>query len=193
VQLTNSAERYGAVPQIFHWLTAAFVAAAWLLGQFGEVFPRGDPRIIAMMVHMNLGLAVLVILLPRFLFRVATPQPKPEPHVLGVWGDRLSAATHYVLYALLLAAPVAGIALQFARGRGLPVFGLFEIASPWTADRAFSRSVREMHELFANAILIIAGLHAAAALVHHYLFGDRTLRRMLPARERSHAVSRATS
>jgi cytochrome b561 len=57
----------------------------------------------------------------------------------------------------------------------LPVFGLFDIASPWPADRAFSRSVREIHELLADAAMILAGIHAAAALAHHWLFRDRML------------------
>jgi cytochrome b561 len=40
----------------------------------------------------------------------------------------------------------------------------------------------EVHELVANALLIFAALHAAAALIHHYVFHDRTLVRMLPGR-----------
>jgi cytochrome b561 len=39
-----------------------------------------------------------------------------------------------------------------------------------------------VHELLANALLILAGLHACAALIHHYVFRDRTLVRMLPGR-----------
>jgi len=78
--------------------------------------------------------------------------------------------------------PIAGITVEFARGQPLPVFGLFEIASPWVRDREFARSVREVHELLANAILAVAALHAAAALVHHYVLKDATLLRMLPGR-----------
>jgi cytochrome b561 len=74
--------------------------------------------------------------------------------------------------------------LQFARGGAVPVFGLFDIASPWPADRAFSRSVREIHELLADGVMILAGLHAAAAPAHHWLFRDRTLLRMLPSARR---------
>ena len=66
----------------------------------------------------------------------------------------------------------------------MPVFGLIDIASPWPADRAFSRSVREVHELLANALMVVAGIHAAAALAHHWIFRDRTLLRMLPSARR---------
>jgi len=47
-------------------------------------------------------------------------------------------------------------------------------------DRAFARSVTEVHEILANALVILAGLHAVAALVHHWILRDRTLARMLP-------------
>ncbi len=85
-----------------------------------------------------------------------------------------------IIYALLIAIPVVGIVTLFARGHALPFFGLLEIASPWPADRAFAHKITEVHELLANAMMSLTGLHAAAALVHHYVLRDRTLLRMLP-------------
>ena len=87
---------------------------------------------------------------------------------------------HFALYVLLVVVPIAGIVLQFARGDSLSIFGIADIASPWPRDRAFAENVKEVHELLAHALLAVAGLHAAAALVHHWVFGDRTLVRMLP-------------
>jgi cytochrome b561 len=60
------------------------------------------------------------------------------------------------------------------------LFGLGEIASPWIRDRAFAHNVTEIHEILANALVIVASFHAAAALVHHFVFRDNTLIRMLP-------------
>ena len=104
--------------------------------------------------------------------------------MLGEWLDRAGRLAHYALYALLIAAPVAGIVLQFARGEPLQLFGLAEITSPWSANRAFARTVKEVHEVLANGLVIFAGFHAAAALVHHWVFRDRTLVRMLPGSTR---------
>jgi cytochrome b561 len=86
----------------------------------------------------------------------------------------------WLLLALMIAVPVAGIVLEFARGQPVPLFGLAEIASPWPADKAFASSVKEVHATVANALLIFAALHAAAALLHHFLLKDRVLLRMLP-------------
>jgi cytochrome b561 len=79
-----------------------------------------------------------------------------------------------------VAVPVAGIVLQFARGNAVSIFGLFDIVSPWTADRALARSVKEIHDILANTLVILAALHAAAAIFHTVVLRDRTLRRMLP-------------
>jgi len=106
--------------------------------------------------------------------------PQSAPTMLGVWADTAGRLVHYALYALLVAVPIAGIVLQFARGYALPLFGLAEIPSPWVADRTYARSAKEVHEVLANALVILAVFHAAAALVHHWVFRDRTLVRMLP-------------
>lgn len=121
-----------------------------------------------------------MVLAVRLLWRAIDPPPPPEPTTLGTWGERASRLAHFTLYALLLAVPVIGIAVQFVRG-ALPLFGMLaEIASPWAADCASARSIKEVHEVLANALVIPAALHAAAALIHHWVLHDRTLARMLP-------------
>lgn len=178
MHVRNSSEGYGTVAMILHWAVVVLVASAWLTGQFGHALPRGPQREAGELVHIVLGLSILALIAARLFWRMADP-PTQDP-AIGRWSELAARAMHYVLYALLVAAPVAGIAVQFARGHALPVFGLFEIASPWAADRTFAHTVKEVHEVLANALLVLVGLHAAAALVHHYVLHDRTLLRMLP-------------
>ncbi len=184
MRLRNSADGYGAVPQVLHWAVVALVGVAWLLGTFDDVFPRGAARAAVLFIHISLGLGVAVFIAMRFAWRIADPPPPPESIAPGGWADRAARFTHWALYALLIAVPAAGIVLQFARGDALPVFGLTEIATPWPRDRAFARTVKEIHEVLANSLAIMAGLHAAAALVHHWILRDRTLLRMLPGAKR---------
>ena len=182
MQVRNSPERYGLVAQMIHWFTVVFVLGAWASGTFGEEVLEGTIGKLWLSLHMYAGLAVIVLLVLRLAWQVGNPTPSPEPTPLGVWGDRAAKLTHFVIYGLLVAVPMTGIMAQFARGQALPVFGLFEIASPWTADREFIRSVTDVHETAANLLLIIALLHAAAALFHHWVLRDRTFVRMLPGR-----------
>jgi cytochrome b561 len=195
MQLKNSKTRYGAGPQLLHWLTALFVICGWLLGTFLDDFPKGPVRSSALVVHMTLGQCVVVFLIARLFWRVANPPPPPEATRFGWLQQAVAALTHYVMYALLVAVPVMGILVQLKRGNALPIFGVWNIVSPWPTDRTLAKSLLRVHEYLADALLILAGVHAVAALMHHYLFEDRTLLRMLPGAKppaRRRAKARAT-
>jgi len=179
MQLVNSKTHYGVLPQTIHWLTFIFVVAGWLLGTFIDDFSR--PVHAAMLVvHMALGQCVLALLVIRLAWRLIDPPPPPEETRFGRMQQTAATFIHYLLYALLLAIPCLGIIVQLTRGNALPIFGLWDIASPWPANRALARSVLKVHEYLADTLVALAGLHAAAALMHHWVLGDRTLVRMLP-------------
>jgi cytochrome b561 len=93
---------------------------------------------------------------------------------------KLAHMAHFLLYVLLIAIPALGILLTWFRGQHLSFFGLFTIPSAVTPDREIASSIKEMHGFCANLILIVVGLHAAAALWHHFVRKDDVLRRMLP-------------
>jgi cytochrome b561 len=176
----NSSKGYGAIPQAAHWLTVILVAVAWVSGLLGDDLPKGAPRAAGLFVHISAGLVVMVLLVVRLAWNLSNRPPDAESTGLGIWVDRLGRTAHYLLYGLLIAVPVAGIVVQFARGDALPVFGIADIASPWARDRAFARSLKEVHEILAHTLMIVAGFHAAAALFHHWVLRDRTLAKMLP-------------
>ena len=182
--MTNSSNRYGAVPQVLHWMTVLLVIIAWALGTFGDDLPKGSARVTSLLIHISAGLLILTALIMRLVWRMAVPPPPPEPNEfsrwLGTFANPTARLVQYTLYALLIVVPVTGIATQFARGDALPIFGLSELASPWIPDTAFAHSLKAIHEVAANALVIVAAFHAAAALIHHVVFRDNTLIRMLP-------------
>jgi cytochrome b561 len=185
MQFFNTPTRYGVISQGLHWTAVALVVVAWTLGILGDELPRGPSRALGLYVHTTAGLLIIALTILRLLWRLVDPSPPAENTRFGEWlfadwiglGAKLA---HIGLYVLLVAVPVAGIVLQFARGDSLPIFGIVEVASPWARDRAFAGGVKEVHELLAHGLLALAGLHAAAALVHHWVFRDHTLTRMLP-------------
>jgi len=180
MQWTNSKARYGAIPQIVHWLTANFVVCGFLLGQFGDVLPKGAPRAFGLLVHMTLGQCVLALLVVRLAWRQVDPPPPAEKTPLGRLIETAAKLSHFTLYGLLLVVPGLGVIVQFKRGNDLPIFAIWHLPSPWPVDRNLARSILSLHGTVADALLILAGVHAGAALVHHWLWRDRTLSRMLP-------------
>lgn len=175
---------YGPVAKVLHWLTVLLVIIAWALGIFGEGLSERSMHESGLLTHISIGLVILVIAAVRISWRRANPPPKKAITEFGKWliewTDPTSRLMHYILYGLLVAIPALGIALQFAQGHSLPLFGLVEIPSPWLADRTFVYGIKEMHEILANLLVILAAFHMTAALVHHIVFRDNTLRRMLP-------------
>jgi cytochrome b561 len=180
MQLANSKARFGAVPQAVHWLTVLFVTLGFLLGQFGDVLPKGAPRAFGLLIHMTLGQCVVALLVVRFAWRLVNPPPPPEATPLGKFLEIAAKLSHFALYGLLLVVPVLGMIVQLKRGSDLPLFGFWQVQSPWPLDRSLARRILNVHGTLADALLILAGIHASAALVHHWVWRDRTLSRMLP-------------
>jgi cytochrome b561 len=67
---------------------------------------------------------------------------------------------HLALYLLLGAVIIAGVMTEFSGEKALPLFGLYEIASPWVKDRDFRNFIKELHELFANSLMALVLIHS---------------------------------
>jgi cytochrome b561 len=174
--------RYGPVAIFFHWLTAALVLTNWLLPHIAETMARSN-AVRFMNLHRSIGVTVLVLVLLRAAWRFFNPPPA----LPGGTAQLIRIAAHLghaALYLLMIAVPVLGILFTWAGGRTLIVWGAVEIPPPGWVDPDLHDSLRALHETGANAILWLVGLHLAAVLVHHYVFKDGLLNRMLPARFR---------
>ena len=160
-----------------HWLTAGLVAVLWGLAQIIDVWPRGSVgQVTVRSIHVSLGIMLLFVVTARFIWRHTGGRnlPPAETGLLGL-GARL---THWALYGLLAVTLISGIANTWLRGDSF--FGLFKLVSFAPGDRAMRQLIGSLHEVPTNLILILAGLHAAAALFHHFVKRDGVLRRMLP-------------
>jgi cytochrome b561 len=168
--------RHDSVTITLHWVTAALVVALWTIGQTVDVFPNGPLRIDYRSVHILLGVILAVVVLARLARRLArrVGLPPIDDGLLLV----IARVTHWVLYGLLVVT--VGLGVSYAWARGDSIFNVFMIPQMVPGDRALAHQIGDWHALAANTLLIVAGVHAAAALFHHYILRDETLRRMLP-------------
>lgn len=165
--------RYSTLMIAVHWLTALCVAAAWLLGEGGRAVRQSPPT-----WHFAFGLAVLVLLLPRLLARLAGGAPPLAPE--GSAALRTAAKLgHAALYLLLIALPLSG--WYAASSMGVPV-SLWGVTLPALATPTLGGGglIGDLHSTGGNVLLILAGLHGLMALYHHFVLRDDTLRRMSP-------------
>ena len=172
----STVDTYDSPTITLHWVSAALVLALWVLGQCVDFFPKGTPRVTARSLHILLGVSLGVVLIARLVWRFegGVKLPVADPGFVG----RLAACVHWFLYALLAASVVAGVAYVWIRGDTF--FNWFTVPAFDPGNKALRDNAGELHEFLANLLLIVAGLHAVAAVWHHRVMRDGVLRRMWP-------------
>ncbi len=168
------AATYDTTTIYFHWLTVFLVIMLWVIGMTADWVPRGPQRQVVWSVHVILGFVTTLVVLARILWRSAFGRTPPPANTgfLHV----ASEAMHYLLFALLLTVLVTGVVN--ASYRGFNIFDIWQMPQFGMGDRATRRNLKEWHELSAHAMMIVAAIHAAAALVHQLLWRDRLIDRM---------------
>jgi cytochrome b561 len=176
--VSEGADRYDGRTMVFHWLTAILVATQWLGAQTIDWFPRGPLRVDARSVHITVGVLLGLVLVGRIVWRATEGRrlPLADSGVLAV----LSKATHWGLYLLLISMIGVGLFLAWTRGDSL--FNVFTIPAYDPGNKALADQTLELHATIGWIIVGLAGFHAAAALLHRYLWHDGVLARMLPGR-----------
>jgi cytochrome b561 len=82
----------------------------------------------------------------------------------------------------MVVIPLTGWLMSSAKGFQTVWFGVLPLPDLLDKDKALGDQLAQLHwALNVGLLLLIAG-HAAAALWHHIVHKDDTLRRMLPAR-----------
>lgn len=173
---------YSGLQKLLHWTIFLLVAGLYLI-TFGEdFFERGSAgRDMIWWLHRSFGLLLIALVLWRLTVRLnrgAPSLPADTPKMeIG-----LAHAMHWLLYLLLLLIPLLGMVVAQLRGDPLSFFGLFTLPQLLGVNRDLGHSLTEIHGILANAILVLAGLHALTALWHHFIRRDGILQRMLPGR-----------
>lgn len=174
-------KRFGLPTIVLHWLMLLLIVAVFACIELRELFPKGsDPREAMKAWHFMLGLSVFVLVWLRLFVYLTGPAPRIEPPP-ATWQRWMATLMHVALYALMIGLPLTGWLLLSAEGEPIPFFGMHLM--PLIAENeGMAEVIEEIHEVGGTAMYALIGLHAAAALFHHYIAKDNTLTRMLPRR-----------
>ena len=184
MRLANSGQRYGAVAILLHWLMALvlIVLLAWGLYMVRLPDVGFDTRKITLIIyHKEVGMLAFVLALLRLGWRVGQVLPALV-ETLPDWQKVIARLVHLCLYALLLALPVSGWLMSSAAGFPVSFLGLFDLPDLVPPDELLFRTFVLAHRWLAYALIALTALHAGAALGHHFLLRDETLKKMLPGR-----------
>ncbi len=161
-----------------HWITALVFVVTFAAIELRGYYPRGsEMRDFLTATHKSCGMLILLLALVRLNIRgwKSAPPIVPAP---PAWQHWIAHLIHVTLYAAMIAMPLLGWLMTSANGRSVPFFGL-TIAPIIAPDKDLAHTLETIHEFIGNALYYVIGLHAAGALLHHYLLKDNTLLRMV--------------
>jgi cytochrome b561 len=174
----NHSVRYSKPVVILHWLMLLLMVGVYAFIELKGLFAKGTPpRELMKTMHFMLGLTVFIFVLVRIYFRLnsTTPVIVPAPNRLM---QSVSKTMHLVLYALMIAMPIAGWLLLSAAGKPIPFYGL-ELPPLIAKNKELAHTIKEWHETAGSAGYFLIAGHALAGLYHHYIKRDNVLTRML--------------
>ncbi|MEY2168874.1 MULTISPECIES: cytochrome b [unclassified Rhodanobacter] len=170
-----AAIRYDRTTIVLHWLTALLVLVLFALAMLWDFLPRAT-RTQMHSLHISLGIVLAAVLLLRLAWRATRGRRLPMA-AEGVQG-KAATAMHYLLYLLLAVQVILGFAWRWAQAETFQFFGLFPLRFATVRNGPLAHTFGDLHDIVGWTIVILAGLHATVALVHHYVLKDGVLRRM---------------
>jgi cytochrome b561 len=179
MRLRNDDQRYGLVAVGLHWLVAVTVIGQFGLGLWMRSLGYYDAWYrLGPWWHKGIGVMLFTVLLLRLIWRWSNPRPdhlaSHQPY------ERLAAGiAHGLLYLFLFALMLSGYLISTADGRGLEVFDWFTIPATLSGLEQQEDIAGQIHLWLAWTVIGLAVVHALAALKHHFIDRDATLKRML--------------
>ncbi|MBN9670302.1 cytochrome b [Roseibium aggregatum] len=183
--LRNTLSGYGLIAILFHWTMALMIVFMLALGLYMKQLPLTEQSTFQLFqLHKSIGFVVLALGLLRILWRIVNPVPRLPAGMAGL--EKLAAhAGHFGLYALIFAMPVTGWFMVSASPWGIPtiLFNIWPVPHLPVPSALGSQEQAEsffklLHEYGAYLLIALVIGHVAAALKHHFIARDDTLKRM---------------
>lgn len=191
MSVKNTHKNYGLIAKTIHWLTALLFLGAYLSVYYRHWFTEAKTpeNWNALQIHLSFGVTIGVLVLLRVIWRLMNIAPTQETG--SALEHKAAKLGHYALYAVMIIMPVTG---YLGTGVATEFFFMFEIekfSNTWVFTQLIQEGLGISFETFEKPIdfihkdilgawlvwMLIAG-HVVAALYHHFVRKDRTLKKM---------------
>ncbi|OTA14861.1 cytochrome b [Xenorhabdus vietnamensis] len=176
--LKNTSTRFGHISILIHWLVALAVYGMFALGlwmvtlSYYDTWYHRAPEL-----HKSIGILVFFVMIIRLMWRFISPPPNPLTSY-GQFTRISSKLAHFALYIVLFGILVSGYLISTADGESISIFGWFDIPATLTEQGIQADTAGIIHLYFAWIAVVLSLLHGLAALKHHFIDRDITLKRM---------------
>lgn len=159
--------------RIFHWLSVLLLFVTWVmivLNKDADTFTYID-------LHKAFGLSFLFWTIARIINRFLTKVPPNVP--MPTWQIAIAHLTHFALYVLMLAMPLAGWLAIMYDGDAVNMFGLFNIPAFVVADDDKAHLFEKLHtDTIFPMLLLFTLAHVIGAIYHQFVQKDNLISRM---------------
>lgn len=194
----NNPDRYTKVAIMLHWLIAIVILFLFALGWYMNELPRGSgkvtdidlfdlgiytyhlteaatPRTFYFNLHKSIGFTVLLLVALRLYWRLMH-RPPALPASMKRWEKVVAHGTHHLLYLMMVLMPLTGLLTTLYSKYGLHWFSVPVL--PGLDNPGWRDFFVDAHGFSASILIVLIGLHIAAALKHQFIDKDNTLKRM---------------
>jgi cytochrome b561 len=178
---TITPPEYSAPAKFFHWLTVILLVIQYSIGWLMPDIGRNTQPLGLISWHLSIGALIVLLVMIRLLWRWIHG-PTAQAQIVSPRLHRVAQGTHLLLYFLLLAFPLMGWANASSRGWPVSLFGVLPLPTLSSKGSRLGHTLGDMHQLLVWVLIAVIALHVAAALYHHLILKDDTLRRTLPGR-----------
>ncbi len=162
-----------------HWLIAFAIIGSFSLGLYMVDLPLSPQKLKIYSWHKWAGVTIFVCVALRLAWRL-THRPPELPDGVPPWQRSAAAATHLLLYLLMVAVPLSGWLMSSAKGFQTVWFGVLPLPDLLTKNAELGDLLQQLHKLLNYSMAALVFAHVGAALKHHFLDRDDVLARMLP-------------
>ena len=172
---------YTTPAKALHWLMALMLGCLLALGFYMADLPLSPEKIQLFSWHKWAGVTFFALVWLRLFWR-ATHRPPVYPDSMTRLQQVAAHAGHFGIYVLMLAIPVSGWIMSSAKGVQTVWFGVLPLPDLVARDKALGHQLEALHSALAVGLMVLVGVHVAAALYHYRVLKDDILQRMMPAK-----------
>lgn len=169
-------KQYNLVARCLHWLSAMAVLGLFGLGWWMVELDYYSPWYQdAPTIHRSVGILLAGVTVLRLVWN----QVSQKPAVEGRPFERKAAiSAHHLMYVLLFGLFITGYLISTEKGQGIEVFNWFTVPALGELFDGQADLSGTIHYYCAYSLIGLVVIHAGAAIKHHVIDKDNTLRKM---------------
>jgi len=168
---------YSPIAKVLHWAMALGIFGLVALGSIMSDMEFSPEKLQFFSWHKWAGVSIFALVWVRLVWRWISPPP-PYAESMSINMQRLAHAGHIALYTFMLIVPISGWLMSSAKGVQTVWFGVWPIPDLLGRDKALGELLQRVHAQLNTLLMLTLAGHVAAALWHHLVLKDDTLRRM---------------